>query len=121
MIVISVDSSHQMSTSNRPRVAAQLVTNATTIARLIRVIIPGCRARSSGTAPRRNTIPPYPKITVPISAGIRSLPGNSGASYPSHSWRSSLQSRTGIVSSKETRNRSRNIATEWPACRSGCT
>ena len=41
MIVMSVASSHQISTLNSPSVPAQLVTNATMIARLMRVIIPG--------------------------------------------------------------------------------
>ena len=41
MIVISVASSHQISTSNSPSVPAHEVTNATTIASEIRVIIPG--------------------------------------------------------------------------------
>ena len=41
MIVMRVASSHQISTSNRPSVPAQLVTKATTIASEIRVIMPG--------------------------------------------------------------------------------
>jgi hypothetical protein len=41
MIVMSVASSHQISTSNQPRVPAQLVTKATTTASEIRVIMPG--------------------------------------------------------------------------------
>jgi hypothetical protein len=43
MIVISVASSHQTSTSNSPSVAAQLAAKATLMARLMSVIIPGCR------------------------------------------------------------------------------
>ena len=58
MIVMSVASSHQISTSNSPSVPAQLVTNATTIARLMRVIIPGWRSANSVLAPRRKTSPP---------------------------------------------------------------
>jgi hypothetical protein len=58
MMVISEASSHQISTSNRPRVPAQLVTKATMIAIEIRVIIPGCRLRSSPAAARRKTSPP---------------------------------------------------------------
>ena len=47
MIVMRVASSHQISTSKRPSVPAQLVTKATMMASEIRVIIPGCRSRSS--------------------------------------------------------------------------
>ena len=77
---MSVASSHQISTSKTPRVAAQLVTKATRIAIEMSVIIPGCRSRSSGTAPRRKTLPPYAKTSEPRSAGMRSEPGNEGAS-----------------------------------------
>jgi hypothetical protein len=65
MIVISVDSSHQISTSNRSSVPAQLVTNATTIASEMRVIMPGCLSASSVRAARRNTRPPYTNTIVP--------------------------------------------------------
>ena len=58
MTVMSVASSHQTSTSKTPSVAAHEVANATTIARLMSVIIPGWRSRSSVAAPARNTRPP---------------------------------------------------------------
>ena len=72
MIVISDESSHQISTSNRPRVPAQLVTKATKIARLIRVIIAGWRSASSpalraGTRGRRR--------------GTRRCPGPAGSAH----------------------------------------
>ena len=77
---MSVASSHQISTSKRPRVAAQLVTKATVMAIAMSVIIPGWRSRTSGAAPRRKTPPPYRKMIVPRMAGMRSEPGNAGAS-----------------------------------------
>ena len=46
-MVMSVASSHQISTSKRPSVAAQLVTNATVMAIAMSVIMPGWRSRSS--------------------------------------------------------------------------
>ena len=58
MMVMSVASSHQTSTVKTPSDAAQLATKATTMARLMRVIIPGRRSRSSLTAPARKTRPP---------------------------------------------------------------
>jgi hypothetical protein len=58
MTVIRVDSSHHTSTSKTPSVAAQEAANATTMAREMRVIMPGCLARSSSRAPRRKTRPP---------------------------------------------------------------
>ncbi len=58
MTVISVASSHQISTSNRPSVPAHEVTNATMIASEIRVIIPGLRSANSPWAPRMKTNPP---------------------------------------------------------------
>ena len=69
MIVMRVASSHQTSTSNRPRVPAQLVAKATTMAIEMRVIIPGWRSRSSPAAPRRKTRPPYTNTIVPRTAG----------------------------------------------------
>ena len=78
MTVIRVASSHQTSTVKMPTVAARLAMNATRIARLISVIIPGCRATSSSRAPRRNTRPPIAKTAVAKSGGMRSLPGNAG-------------------------------------------
>ena len=79
MTVISVASSHHTSTSKTPNVAAKLATKATAIARLISVIIPGCRSPSSDRAPWRNTRPPYAKTMVPSTGGIQSEPGNAGA------------------------------------------
>jgi hypothetical protein len=58
MMTMSVDSSHQISMSNRLSVPAQLVMNATTIASEIKVIIAGWRPASSPRAPRRKTRPP---------------------------------------------------------------
>ncbi len=75
---MSVASSHQISTSNRPSVPAHEVTNATMIASEIRVIIPGWRSRISGTAPRMKTSPPYRKIAVPRTAGTYWIPGTAG-------------------------------------------
>jgi hypothetical protein len=80
MMVMSVASSHQISTSNRPRVAAQLVTKATVMAMAMSVIMPGWRSRSSGTAPFRKTLPPYAKMIVPRMGGMRFEPGKAGAS-----------------------------------------
>ena len=58
MMVISVASSHQISTENSPRDPATLVMKATLIASEISVIMPGCLSRSSSRPPRRNTNPP---------------------------------------------------------------
>jgi len=51
MTLINVASSHQTSTSKTPKVAASEAENATTTARLIRVIMPGWRPESSRHAP----------------------------------------------------------------------
>jgi hypothetical protein len=80
MIVMSVASSHQISTSKNPSVLAQLVAKATTMASEMSVIIPGCRSRSSAAAPRMNTRPPYRKTAVPRSAGATSTTGDAGSS-----------------------------------------
>ena len=58
MIVIRVASSHQISTSKKPRVPAHEVTKATMIASEMRVIIPGLRSANSPWAPRMKTNPP---------------------------------------------------------------
>jgi hypothetical protein len=79
MLVMTVARSPEISTSNSPSVPAQLVTNATTIASEIRVIIPGCRSRSSDWAPRRKTSPPYRKTIVPRTAGRYAEPTNVGS------------------------------------------
>ena len=55
---MSVESSHQISTSSRPSVPTQLMTKATTMAIEMSVIIPGWRVDSSLRAPFRNTPPP---------------------------------------------------------------
>ena len=78
MIVISVASSHQISTSKRPSVPAQEVTKATMIASEMSVIIPGWRSGSSPWAPRMKTMPPYRKMIVPRIAGTYSMPGTVG-------------------------------------------
>src|ERR1700738_1951960 len=82
MIVINDASSHQTSISKRPNVAAIEVPNATMIAKLINVIMPGLRSASSPRDPRMNTRPPYPKIMVPRMAGVNLEPGKDGAEYP---------------------------------------
>ena len=41
-----------------PRLVAALATNATVMASATRSIIPGCRTRTSATAPLRNGHPP---------------------------------------------------------------
>ena len=79
MTVTSVASSHQTSISKKPRVAAQEVTKATTIARLMSVIIPGWRSRISVRAPARKTRPPYRKTIVPRIGATHSDPGKAGA------------------------------------------
>ena len=67
------------STVKMPTGAARLAMNATRIARLISVIIRGCRATSSSRAPRRNTRPPIAKTAAAKHrGGMRSLPGNAG-------------------------------------------
>jgi hypothetical protein len=79
MIVMRVASSHQISTSNQPRVPAHEVAKATRMAIEMRVIIPGRRSRSSPRPPRRKTGPPYRNTIVPRMAGSHSEPGNTGA------------------------------------------
>jgi magnesium-transporting ATPase (P-type) len=64
MMVISVVSSHHTSTAKNPSVAANDAANATRMARLINVIMPGRRSASSPQAPRRNTLP-RPEYAVP--------------------------------------------------------
>jgi len=78
-MVMSVANSHHTSTSKKPTVAASDAANATRNARLISVIMPGQRSESSTLAPRRKTLPPYTKTTVPRIAGIHRDPGNVGA------------------------------------------
>jgi hypothetical protein len=58
VVAMSEDSSHQISMPNSLRVPAQLLRNATTMAREMRVIIAGWRSDSSPRAPRRKTRPP---------------------------------------------------------------
>ena len=70
MIVVRVASSHQKSMPSSPRVTASENPNATTSASEIRVIMPGLLARSSDTAPLRNTRPPITKISRPNAAGM---------------------------------------------------
>ena len=79
MTVMSVASSHHTSTLKSPSVAAHDATKATRIARLMRVIIPGCQLASSSRAPTRKTRPPYRKTIVPTTAGIQSEPMKVGA------------------------------------------
>src|SRR5262249_9685962 len=50
-------------------------------------------------------------------AGMYEDPGNTGGVNPNHSWMISLHTSVGIVSSRLSQNRSRNISTLWPACR----
>src|SRR4051794_9542705 len=80
MIVTSVASSHHRSEPGNPKVTARLNPNATMIASEMSVIIPGRRSRSSATAPRMNTEPPYPNTSAPNTAGTqRDAPGPPGA------------------------------------------
>ena len=67
MMTTSSASSHQKSNSwcNSPRLAPQDARNATVIARAMRSIMPGLRARSSLTAPVRNGAPTQTYMTVP--------------------------------------------------------
>ena len=58
--------------------APQDAKNATVIARPMRSIIAGLRARSSLTAPLRNGQPPQKYITVPSTGEISCAPGNEG-------------------------------------------
>ncbi len=80
MITMSRASSHQKSSSwcSRPRLAPHEARNATVIARAIRSIIPGLRARSSLTAPVRNGVPPHTYITVPRTGEIHATHAASG-------------------------------------------
>lgn len=78
-MVMRVVSSHHTSTSKRPSVAEAEATNATTIARLISVIMPGRRSDSSVAAPRTKTMPPYRNTIVPRIAGMNLEPGKDGA------------------------------------------
>ncbi len=55
---ISAASSHQKSRSTSPNSVAQLAANATEIASPINSIMPGCRDRTSETAPVRKGHPP---------------------------------------------------------------
>ena len=58
MIVTSEASSHHNASPGYPSDTARLKTNATVIAREIRVIIPGLLSRSSCNPPLTNTNPP---------------------------------------------------------------
>ena len=113
MIVMRVASSHQISTSNRPSVPAQLVTNATTIASEIRVIIPGWRSaqlRRRAAEEDEAAVEEDDRAEDRRDAG-RS-PGTSGpCSRASPAGRGSRQD-DGIVSARLSQNLSRNIATE---------
>jgi len=79
-MTISRASSHQKSRSKppTPSVVTQDATNATVMAMAISSIMPGRRALSSVSAPRRNGAPPWRKITVPRTGGIQADPGNTG-------------------------------------------
>lgn len=67
MITTRSASSHQNSSSagSKPRVAANEDPNATVMPRLMSIIMPGFRSRSSATAPVRNGLPPHTYMTVP--------------------------------------------------------
>ena len=73
MITISSASSHQKSSSwsSTPRLAPQEARKATVMARPMSSIIPGCRRRTSSTAPVRNGRPPHTYMTVPSSGEIQ--------------------------------------------------
>ena len=114
MTVMSV-ASPQTSTSKTPRVAARLVTKATTIARLISVIIPGWRSPSSARAPERNP------------AAIDEDDGAEDRRDPLGSWVArrrvaephldlGLQMTTGMVRSRTLQNWRRNASGSCPAC-----
>ena len=72
-------------------------------------IIPGCRTRSSATPPARNGHPPHKNTIVPRTGPSRSLPGNS-REYPNQSMTMSLVTTNGMVSSRLTQNRRRNMS-----------
>jgi hypothetical protein len=91
---------------------------ATLIASEISVIIPGRRSRSSRSPVFRNTEPPYTYTAVPKNAGMYEDPGKAGAENPNMCRTMPLQSRVGMLSSNVIQNRSRNIATLCPSCRS---
>ena len=76
---MSVATSHHTSILKNPNVAASEAAKATTMPRLISVIIPGRRLASSPHAPRRKTLPPYRKTIVPRTAGIYCEAGKAGA------------------------------------------
>ena len=115
-MTMRVANSSQSGIPWNPKVTATLKRNATEMASAINVIIAGSRALSSATAPWRKTRPPYPKTAAPKSAGIQWTPGKTGGVYPSSRGAMCPQIRMGAVSASETQNRSRNIATLWPAC-----
>ena len=115
--MISVASSHQISTSNRPSVPAQLVTKATTIASEMRVIIPGWRARQLALrAAQEDEAAVEEDDRAEDRRHVARCRGTSGPRSRDHPAMSSLSRTTGIVSARLSQNLSRNIATEWPAC-----
>ncbi len=75
--------------------------------------MPGCRERSSATAPRRNTRPPYTKTAIPNAAGMNWLPGKRGPGSPRMSWSPSENTSVGTVRIRLSQNLRRNCAGSW--------
>ncbi len=71
----------------------------------ISVIIPGCLARNSLTAPLKKTRPPSTKIAVPNAAGIHWLPSNRGPLRPRMFCSPVENTRVGTVRTRLIQNR----------------
>jgi len=82
MIVISEASSHQTSISKSPNAAASEVPNATMIARLMRVIMPGFVIRQFALSPADEKPDHHRRRPVFENGRISFEPGNEGAVYP---------------------------------------
>ena len=81
MIVTSVASSNQRSTSIHPISVATDAPNATTNPIEMSSIIPGRRARSSSQPPRRKTGPPQANVSVPNSGATNVASGEVRRAY----------------------------------------
>ena len=94
MIVMRVASSHQISTWNQPSVPAQLVTKATTIAREMRVIMPGSAVGQLAAGTAQEDEPAVDEDDGPEDRRNERVTREAGAGYPSQCW-ADRRSRSG--------------------------
>ena len=105
--------------SREAEVTARLKMNATLIASVMSVIIPGSRSSISRQAPWMKTQPPYANTSAPNTAGTqRDATGRQARNNRTSAESSGAHTNVGIESRSVPQNFCRNISTECPAWRS---